>query len=94
MSKRSNSKDSLHGALVTPVISRSIDTKPASLTKRRRSLSANSKFDFVTFFGAKHEDEDVEEQSERVNEEVVVEARVRVSESALTSHCFFILCCS
>lgn len=86
MSKRSNSNDSLHGALVTPVISRSTATKSASLTRRRRSLRADSKFDLVTFLRAKVGAVE-DEHSERVNE-----ARVRVLESALTNiHCFFIL---
>lgn len=86
MSKRSNSNDSLHGALVTPVISRSTATKSASLTRRRRSPMADSKFDLVTFLRAKVGVVVEEEHSERVNE-----ARVRVLESALTNiHCFFI----
>lgn len=49
-SKRSNSKDSRQGALVMPVISRSIATKSAERTCVRRSASAASKFDFVTCF--------------------------------------------
>lgn len=89
MSKRSNSNDSLHGALVTPVISRSTDTKSASLTMRRRSLRVGSKFDFVTFFMAKVGVGVVEEQSERVKGEEE-EVKVRVLESALTIHRFFI----
>ena len=92
MSKRSHSKDSLHGALVTPVISRSIDTKSASLTRHRRSVKADSKFDLVTFLREKVVDGDdvvVEEQRERVRE-----ARIRVFETALTIHCFFIFCLS
>lgn len=96
MSDRSNSNDSLHGALVTPVISRSTATKSASPTRRRRSPRADSKFDLVTFFRANVEVVVVvvdvvvvveEEQRERVNG-----ARVRVLESALTDiHCFFFM---
>lgn len=61
MSNRSNSNDSLHGALVTPVISRSMETKSASRTWRLRSDRADSKLDFVTFLRAKLEEEEEKE---------------------------------
>lgn len=91
MSNRSNSNDSLHGALVIPVISRSIATKSASRTWRRSSAKVDSKLDLVTFLMAKlvlAEDDKVEEENGRIED-----VRVRVLESTLTIHCFFITCC-
>lgn len=50
ISDLSNSNESLHGALVNPVISKSIDTKSAALTCRLKSSRDDSKFDLVTCF--------------------------------------------
>lgn len=82
ISKRSNSNDSLQGALVTPVISKSMATKSASLTWRRRSLRDDSKFDLVTFLRANEEEE---EQKQRE-----IEGRFRVCRNPLNTQCFFI----
>lgn len=83
ISKRSNSNDSLQGALVTPVISKSMATKSASLTWRRRSLSDDSKFDLVTFLRANEEEE--EEQKQRG-----IEGKLRVRKNPLITQFFFI----
>lgn len=86
MSERSNSRDSRHGALVTPVISRSMETKSAARTWCRSSSKDESKFDFVTRF---IEMEAAEEKKGRREEEN--RARVRVLENALKRHAFFII---
>lgn len=78
-SDRSNSNDSRHGALVTPVISRSTATKSHSLIWARRSEREDSKLDLVTFFTATLVEE-VDDEKGR--------ARVRVR--VLKSHGFFI----
>lgn len=49
----SNSKDSRHGALATPVISRSTATKSAARTESLSVSSAGSKLDLVTVFRGK-----------------------------------------
>ncbi|KAH0461396.1 hypothetical protein IEQ34_008971 [Dendrobium chrysotoxum] len=51
-SDRSNSNESRHGALVTPVISRSMATKSASRIRIRRSSRTEQKLDKVTFLTA------------------------------------------
>lgn len=86
-SGRSNKKPSLHGALETPVISKSIDTKSASLTAARSSASTGSKFDLVTFFSGESEEEGGGEvQSERVGDGV--RNRVGALKRARTRFCF------
>lgn len=93
ISDRSNSNDSRHGALVTPVISKSIDTKSASLTWLRSSASAGSKLDFVTFFSAKSEELE-EVHRERLDGNNWVPFRAWASVMARTRKYFFILCFS
>lgn len=86
-SERSNSNASLHGALVMPVISRSMATKSASRTRTRRSSSAGSKLDFVTFFTATPvEAAAVAEEEKRRQWTGREQARVRVLEKAETRH--------
>ena len=58
--RTSNSKDSCHGALVTPVISRSMATKSAAPTWLFSLESAESKFDLVTCFRGNVEEEEKE----------------------------------
>lgn len=77
ISKRSNSKDSRHGALVTPVISMSMATKSAARTCERSSTRAESKLDRLTCFKA-----NVGEVVERARD------RTRESKKARLGQCF------